>query len=77
MILSKVSMTSIAVFIILTSVSNTLNFNQIFAQPLPSSVSSIGAKTYDALSIEAPSNMNVKSTGIDGGQVKYTVSGSR
>ena len=74
MILSKVSMTGVAVFIILTSVSNSLNFNQIFAQPLLSSVSSIGAKTYDALSIEAVSNMNVKSIGIDGGQVKYTVS---
>jgi len=67
-------MTGVAVFIILTSVSNSLNFNQIFAQPLLSSVSSIGAKTYDALSIEAVSNMNVKSIGIDGGQVKYTVS---
>ncbi|MFZ0405210.1 MAG: Ig-like domain-containing protein, partial [Nitrososphaeraceae archaeon] len=72
--MSKVSMTGVAVFIILTSVSNSLNFNQIFAQPLLSSVSSIGAKTYDALSIEAVSNMNVKSIGIDGGQVKYTVS---
>ena len=58
-------MTSVAVFIILTSVSNSLNFNQIFAQPLLSSVSSIGAKTHNALSIEAPSNMNVKSTGTD------------
>src|SRR6476646_3744025 len=74
MILSILSMTSVAVFIILAYVSNSLNFNQIFAQPLLSSVSSIGAKSYNALSIEAPSNMNVKSTGIDGSQVKYTVS---
>ena len=72
MILSQVSMTSVAVFIILTSVSNSLNFNQIFAQPLSSSVSSIGTKTYDALGIEAPSNMNLKSTGTDRDQVKYT-----
>src|SRR6478735_1214613 len=74
MILSILSMTSVAVFIILAYVSNSLNFNQIYAQSLLSSVSSIGAKTYNALSIEAPSNMKVKSTGIDGGQVKYTVS---
>ena len=67
-------MSCVAVFIILTSVSNPLNFNQIFAHPLLSSVSSIGVKTNDARGIEAPSNMNVKSTGIDGGQVKYTVS---
>jgi|SRR6478735_8108265 len=67
-------MTSLAVFTILPSVSNSLNFNQIFAQPLFSSVSSIDVKTYDALGIEAPLNMNLKSTGIDGGQVKNTVS---
>ena len=65
-------MTSVAVFIILISVSNSLNFNQIFAQPLLSSVSSIGTKTYYALGIEAPSNMNLKSTGTYRDQVKYT-----
>ena len=52
MILSEVSKTSVAGLIILTSVSISLNFNQIFAQPLLSSVSGIGAKTICALGIE-------------------------